>query len=198
VNRSDPSAPPGRGEPVVLHSSWTGIVGSGLGALLLVGLAALSASAAGFTIVTLALAIAGLGALAVVVFDMPVSSVFDDEGVTRRAVLRHQRIDWDDVTRLSRLRKGFFRGSKSAPTGGLIAQRGRRNVSLVDQMEGHVEYTRLRATLGEQGERLGIDRIAAPAIDQAPTWMHRRSKWRPDATPAESSGGTGADAAGTP
>ena len=61
-----------------------------------------------------------------------------------------------------------------------------------------VQAARLRATLGEQGERLGIDRIAAPAIDQAPTWMHRRSKWRPDATPAESSGGTGADAAGTP
>jgi len=178
----------------VLHSSWTGIVGSTLGSVLLVGLAGLSAATAGSTVVTIALAVAGFGALAVVLLDMPVSSEFDHVGVTRRAMLRHHHLDWDDVTRLSRLRKGLLRGSKSSPTGGLIAQRGRRNVSLVDQMEGHVEYTRLRAALGEQGERLGIDRISQPAIDQAPTWLHRRAKWRPEA----GAGGSGGASTATP
>lgn len=179
MSAADPSAPPGSGEQVVLHSSWTGVIGSVLGAVVVLVLAGLSATGAGFTVVTALLALAGVGALAVVLFDMPVSSAFDADGVTRRAMLRHHRLDWDDVTRLSRLRKGLLRGSKSAPTGGLIAQRGRRNISLVDRMEGHVEYTRLRAALGEHGERLGIDRIAEPPLDQAPTWMHRRSRWQP-------------------
>lgn len=179
MSAADPSAPPGSGEQVVLHSSWTGVIGSVLGALVVLLLAALSAAGAGLTVVTVLLTVGGVGALAVVVFDMPVSSAFDADGVTRRAMLRHHRLDWDDVTRLTRLRKGLLRGSRSAPTGGLIAQRGRRNISLVDRMEGHVEYTRLRAALGEQGERLGIDRIAEPPLDQPPTWMHRRSRWHP-------------------
>jgi hypothetical protein len=67
-----------------------------------------------------------------------------------------------------------------APTGGLIAVRGRRNISLVDRMEGHVEYRHLRSALGEQGERLGVDRIAEPPLGQTPTWLRRRAHWAPD------------------
>ncbi len=117
---------------------------------------------------------------AVVLFDMPISTSFDAEGVTRRGVLRHQHLRWDDIDRLSRSRKGMFRSSKMSPTGGLIAVRGRRNYTLVDRMEGHAEFVQLRTSLGEAGERLGIGRIAEPAIDQPPTWLHRRAKWAPD------------------
>ena len=109
---------------------------------------------------------------------MPISSSFDADGVTRRALLRHQRLRWDDVDRLA-ARKGMFRSSKMAPTGGLIAIRERRNYTLVDRMEGQVEFTQLRVSLGEVGERLGIDRIAQPALDQTPTWLHRRARWAP-------------------
>ncbi len=52
----------------------------------------------------------------------------------------HHRLRWDDIDRLSRSRKGMFRSSKMSPTGGLIAVRERRNYTLVDRMEGHVEY----------------------------------------------------------
>jgi hypothetical protein len=164
----------------VLHSSLTGIGFSFVGATILLALAMVSAVSGGSGAATLALGIIGVIAVGVVLFDMPISSSFDDDGVTRRAVLRHQRLAWDDVDRLSRSRKGMFRSSKMAPTGGLIASRSRRNYTLVDRMEGHAEFVQLRTSLGESGERLGIDRIAQPAIDQTPTWLHRRAKWAPD------------------
>ena len=166
--------------PTVLHSSLTGIGFSLFGVVILVGLALLAALSGGSGTVTVSLSLVGALGAGVVLFDMPISSSFDADGVTRRALLRHQRLAWDDVDRLSRSRKGMFRSSKMAPTGGLIAVRERRNYTLVDRMEGHAEFARLRASLGEAGERLGIGRIAEPAIDQTPTWVHRSAKWAPD------------------
>ena len=58
--------------------------------------------------------------------------------------------------------------------------RGRRNITLVDRMEGHVEFRHLRSVLGSEGERLGVERIAEPPIDQAPTWLRRSARWAPD------------------
>ena len=164
----------------VLHSSLTGRGVSFLGVVILVLLAAFSALTGGSGAVTVSLSVvAALGA-GVVLFDMPISSSFDADGVTRRALLRRQRLAWDDVDRLSRSRKGMFRSSKMAPTGGLIAVRERRNYTLVDRMEGHADFVQLRASVGEAGERLGLGRIAEPPIDQAPTWLHRSAKWAPD------------------
>jgi hypothetical protein len=171
---------PGEPQPTVLHSSLTGIAFSFGGVVLLAALALFALVSGGSTIVTGALVIATVISAVVILFDMPISSSFDADGVTRRALLWHQRLRWDDVDRLSRVRKGMFRSSKAAPTGGLIAVRGRRHYTLVDQMEGHVEHVALRLSLGEVGERLGIDRIAQPALDQPPTWLHRRAKWAPD------------------
>jgi hypothetical protein len=165
--------------PTVLHSSFTGIALSLAGVGLLLALAAFAIASGGSTIVALALAMAAVISAAVILFDMPISSSFDADGVTRRAMIWHQRLQWDDVDRLSRVRKGMFRSSKAAPTGGLIAVRGRRHYTLVDQMEGRAEHAALRHSLGEAGERLGIDRIAQPALDQPPTWLHRRAKWAP-------------------
>jgi hypothetical protein len=165
--------------PTVLHSSLTGIGFSFGGVILLSALALFAIVTAGSTIVAWALAVAAVISAGVILFDMPISSSFDADGVTRRALLWHQRLQWDDVDRLSRVRKGMFRSSKAAPTGGLIAVRGRRHYTLVDQMEGHAEHAALRVSLGDVGERLGIDRIAQPALDQPPTWLHRRAKWAP-------------------
>lgn len=165
--------------PTVLHSSLTGIALSFGGVAVIVSLALFSAVSGGAAVVTWSLVVVALLGASVILFDMPISSSFDADGVTRRALLRHQRLRWDDVDRLSRARKGMFRSSKMAPTGGLIAMRERRNYTLVDRMEGQVEFTQLRVSLGEVGERLGIDRIAQPALDQTPTWLHRRAKWAP-------------------
>lgn len=146
---------------------------------MLVALALFAVFSAGSPVVTWALVVAAVISAAVILFDMPISSSFDADGVSRRALLWHQRLRWDDVDRLSRVRKGMLRSSKAAPTGGLIAVRGRRHYTLVDQMEGHAEHAALRVSLGEAGERLGIDRIAQPALDQPPTWLRRRAKWAP-------------------
>lgn len=171
---------PNEPAPTVLHSSLTGIAMSLAGVVVLTALALFAAVSAGSTPVTWVLAVVALVGAVVMLFDMPISSSFDSAGVTRRALLRHQRLRWDDVDRLSRVRKGMFRSSKTGPTGGLIAVRGRRNYTLVDRMEGHLEYVALRASLGDVGERLGIERVAKPALDQTPTWLHRRARWAPD------------------
>jgi hypothetical protein len=165
--------------PTVLHSSLSGLGFSIAGVILLAVLAAWAVAAGGFTVVSGILVVVAVVAVAVILLDMPISSSFDADGVTRRALLRHHRMRWDDVDRLVRVRKGMFRSSKAAPTGGLVAVRGRRHYTLVDQMEGHGEHLALRASLGEVGERLGIERIARPALDQPPTWLHRRAKWAP-------------------
>ena len=164
----------------VLHSSLTGIGFSLFGVAILVALAAFSALTGGSAIVTVSLAVVAALGVGVVLFDMPISASFDADGVTRRALLRHQRLAWDDIDRLTRSRKGMFRSSKMAPTGGLVAMRNRRNYTLVDRMEGHAEFVQLRTSVGESGERLGLGRIAEPPIDQAPTWLHRSAKWAPD------------------
>jgi hypothetical protein len=179
-------APSSDPAPTVLHSSLTGMLLSfgGVGVLVVLAVVSVvgSVGSSGSGVIAGVLSVvAGLG-VSVMMFDMPISSSFDATGVTRRALLRHQRLRWDDVDRLSRARKGMFRSSKMAPTGGLIAVRGRRNYTLVDRMEGHVEYAHLRESLGDAGERLGIDRLAQPARDQTPTWLHRRAKWAPTST----------------
>ena len=175
-----PAGGEGAPVPTVLHSSFTGIGLSFVGVAILVALAVVSAVSGGSGVVTASLAVVAVLGSGVILFDMPISSSFDATGVTRRALLRHQRLDWADVDRISRMRKGMFRSSKMAPTGGLIAVRERRNYALVDRMEGHAEFVQLRTSLGESGERLGIGRIAEPAIDQPPTWLHRRARWAPD------------------
>lgn len=168
---------------MVLHSSLIGIALSFAGAAVLVLLATWSVLAAGWTVLSVLLVLGGVAAAAVTLLDMPISSVFDGSGVTRRALLRHHRLDWMEIDRLSRQRTGILRSSKAAPTGGLLAVKRRRNFHLVDRMEGHVEFLRLRVALGDQGERLGVDRIAKPPLEQTPTWLHRRSRWHPETVP---------------
>jgi hypothetical protein len=168
-----------RPEAVVLHSSMTGLASVALGVVLLVAFAVFAFVAVGVTVVSVVIGLAALAAVGVTVFDMPISSDFDAVGVTRRALLRHDRLRWDTVDRLSRQRRGLVRGARSAPTGGLTAVRGRRNFHLVDRMEGHDEWERLRRVLGDEGDRLGIERVARPPLEQPPTWLHRRAKWHP-------------------
>ena len=102
---------------IVLHSSWGGIAFSVIGTLLLVVLAVFAVVSVGVTVVSALLAAVALLAAAVIVFDMPIASDFDADGVTRRAVARRDRLSWTDVDRLSRARTGWFRSSKMAPTG---------------------------------------------------------------------------------
>jgi hypothetical protein len=170
---------PGDGA-VTLHSSWRGIVFSILGAgmLAVLGVAALVTAGPGWF--PIALAIAGAGSVVVVLVDLPIASTFDAAGVTRRAMLRHQHLGWSTVTRLRRHRVGLWRTRRSGPSGGLVAESGRRTYLLVDVMENGFEYDRLVAAVGPSAERLGLTADQRPPDDQPPTWLHRRDHWRPE------------------
>ncbi len=173
--------PPPAAEPsVVLHSSWSGIVLSGLGAAALAALTVVLAVGGAGPVVVACAALLAVGAAAVILFDLPVAAEITPWGVTRRAVLRHHRLAWDGVLRLERHRSGIAGTRLDRPVGGLVAVVGRRRYTLVDQMESSVEHDRVLRILGPRAERLGADRLARPPEGRSPTWMYRRSRWRPE------------------
>lgn len=167
--------------PLHLHSSWTGlglaVVGGALCMLLAVGLLVsdgLSWLSGIFGVIALLVAL-------VVLLDVPVSTAFSDEGITRRALLRHEFLDWDRVSRFERLRVGVLRTRRHRRGGGLVARVGNRRYVLVDRMEGQPEFDRLRRILGaDRADALGLTKDGRPPVDHPPTWSDRRARWRPD------------------
>lgn len=167
---------------VTMHSSWTGIVAVAVGAGLLdlLGLGALLTL--GVSLGTVTLMLVALVCTVLVLLDLPVAAEFGADGVTRVSPARRSFLPWGRVTRLSRLRRGVLRTSRSSPVGGLVAMLGSRRVVLVDRMEGKAEFEQLVTVLGPRGADLLVDELAEPPLEQTPTWMYRRSKWAPDAT----------------
>lgn len=171
----------GAPDSVTLHSSWSGIALAYAGSAVMVVVTAAAFVADGFGWVSGVLGALTLALFAVVVFDMPVASEFTPDGVTRRSLGYHQRISWDDVNRMRRMRVGVLRTRKDARGGGLIAVVGRRNYVLVDTMESAQEYDALRRVLGEDRvDLLGLDDQLRPPDGRNPTWIYRRDKWRPE------------------
>ena len=165
---------------VTLHSTWTGIVMSYLGAALLVGFAAglLVVNGPGlFTVVLFAVALA---LAAVALFDLPFAAEFRDDGVVRRTALRHQFIGWDRVTRLRRLRVGMLRTRRDSRGGGLVAHINRRKYVLVDTMESAQEFDDVCRVMGEWAETLGLREDMRPPDGRSPTWLYRRERWKPE------------------
>lgn len=167
-------------DSIVLHSSWSGIVMAYAGAVVMIGITVLAVVADGIGWVSVVIGVLTLVLVLVVVFDLPISSEFDDEGVVRRSLGRHQSLSWDDITRLRRMRVGVLRSRKDARGGGLIAVIGRRNYTLVDIMEGPREFETLVQILGERADAIGLNEGLRPPEGRSPTWIYRRDKWRPD------------------
>jgi hypothetical protein len=86
--------------------------------------------------------VVGVVALVVVLFDMPVLSVFSEQGVTRRAPLRDQHFAWPDIQLVALTR--------AAIRPGLVAQVSGRSYLLADRVlldTDHLEMlTRMRPT----------------------------------------------------
>ena len=163
---------------IVLHSSWTGIILAVVGAALLVAVAVIAWVGAGATVLTIVVTVLAAIAVPVVAFDLPIASSFTASGVTRHTPLRHHRLAWSDVARLKRVRVGIHR-TRQGRQGGLIANRGHRNYTLVDRVESDLEFDDLRAILGPQAERLGLTDELRPPEGRPPTWLYRRAHWRP-------------------
>lgn len=168
------------GASVVLHSSWTGIVLSTSGAILLAVLTVVLAIEDVSGWVVAVLGVAAISALGVVALDLPVAAVFTADGVTRRAMLRHHHLPWTRVNRLSRHRSGVRGTRLDQPRGGLVAVSGRRRYALVDRMESAMEFDELLEVLGPQAGLLGMGSVARPPDGRSPTWLYRRRRWRPE------------------
>lgn len=166
---------------IVLHSSWTGITLAAVGAVMLVAVAIIAWIGAGATVLTIVVTALAAVAVPVVAFDLPIASSFTANGVTRHTPLRHHHLAWGDVGRLKRVRVGIHR-TRQGRQGGLIANRGHRNYTLVDRVESEFEFDDLRRILGPEAERLGLTDELRPPEGRSPTWLYRRAHWRPPDT----------------
>lgn len=177
-NRSD--VPPYDGRTITLHSTWTGIVMSYLGAVIFVLFSLFLLVDIGSRLLTVGLLVTSLVFLVVALFDLPIASEFRSDGVVRRTALRHQFIEWGRLNRLRRLRVGVWSRRDSGRGGGLLADIDGRNYVLVDTMENTVEFDDLRAILGDWADALGLNDAMRPPEGRSPTWLYRRDRWKPD------------------
>lgn len=174
------SAPEYDGPSITLHSTWTGIVMSYLGAALFVAFSVGLLWVGGPTLVTVGLLVTSSAFAAVALFDLPFAAEFRRDGVVRRTALRHQFIDWDRVSRLRRLRVGLLRTRRDGRGGGLVAAIDGRKYVLVDTMESSVEFDDLQRVMGEWAEALGLTAHLRPPDGRSPTWLYRKDRWKPE------------------
>jgi hypothetical protein len=171
---------------ITLHSSWRHLLASSLGAGLIAVGGTYGVVAAGFTGISTVLFVLGWGAVAIVLFDVPVASTFTATGVERRMVLRRQLLVWREGDELTRARPSLLRLDRSLQHGGLVLRRGKRRYLLVDRAENAAEFdvlVRLIETPGEGCVALESSMLPRPAETTPPTWLYRRRRWRPDAAP---------------
>lgn len=176
MTTSAPSDPP---LGVVVHSSWSGLLGASLGALVLLGAGAVGVVLGGWRVIPTGLFVLGVLFVATVVFDYPVATAFDADGLTRRMLLRRHRILWDRVDQLTRSRPGFTAGLRGTRHGGLTAVVGRRRILLVDQPESPAEYDAVCAVMGDRSFDVGLFGGMRPPDGTNPTWLYRSKRWSP-------------------
>lgn len=170
----------GESASLFLHSTWTTILGSTFGTLLMVAFATGLLIDTGWNWFSAVMSAVALALVSLILFEMPISSEFTTEGVTRRSIARHHFLAWEDLTALRRLRMGIMGTRDRARGGGLVAQRGRRTHALVDTMESAEEFEALRDLLGEYTDDLQMYEVRKPSEGRPPTWLYRRSRWKPE------------------
>ena len=162
---------------VTLHSSWKGVASSFIGSLIVFAAGAASAALGGSTGSWIFFAV-GVVLVVGVFLDYPVAARFDRDGVTRRALVRRHRIEWESVGQLTRARPGIAAAARNLNPGGLTAKVGPRRYLLVDQCESRSEFDALMRVFGGR-ENLGLDDLIVPPAGVDPTWTYRRSRWQP-------------------
>lgn len=163
---------------ITLHSSWKGVLLSLGGAAMVFLIGALSVSMSGGAVGSIVVFAVGLVLLMIVLFDYPVASEFDAEGVVRRPMMRRHRISWSEVDQLTRARPGIAAAARNLKPGGLVAKIGRRRFLLVDQCESRDEHDRLVELIADWSEQLWLDDLILPPDALDPSWTYRRSRWR--------------------
>jgi hypothetical protein len=166
-------------ESVTLHGSWRGIVTSYAGAAIVLVAGALVVASVGFRVLPTLVLVVGLVFTLIVLFDYPIAVTFDAEGLTRRTLLRRQRMRWSGIDQLSRSRPGVVAGFRKLAHGGLVAVVGRRRYMLVDRCESPDEYAELERILDPVDVCI-LERVPRPHPSASPTWLYRRARWAPE------------------
>ncbi len=164
-------------DSVTLHSSWRGIVTSGIGASVVLVAGVIVVVSVGWRLLPTLTLVAGACFTLVALLDYPIASELDARGVTRRAVLRRHRLPWAQVDQLTRARPGVVVHVRGLEPGGLVAKVGRRRYLLVDQCESRAEFDALERVLGDTATAVRFDRLVIPPANVGPTWTYRRRKW---------------------
>jgi hypothetical protein len=167
---------------LTLHSSWRGILGSAVGASIVLAAGVVSVAGVGPKPVPLLVLAVGVLLVGGFVFDVPVSTRFDERGIVRRALGRHHRIGWERVDHLTRTRPRLRLSVTHMGLGGLVAVVGRRRYLLSDRVESEPEFDGLIRSVERWAPGCGLAGLLRPPGDAPPTWLYRRRRWRPDAS----------------
>lgn len=129
---------------ITIASSGWGIITTGLGLAGFCFVAVAIVALNGLNVVTGAIVIAAVAAATVLALDLPVAATFETAGILRSTPLRRKRIQWSEVDRLVRLRRGGIRRPGSPRSKGIVAvtENGRR-IILVDRTETVEEHRHL-------------------------------------------------------
>ena len=144
-------------DEVRLYSSWRGLMLAFLSPCLLLGIAALAIQAEGLHVVATVILVIGVGMLLVSLFDFPIYTTFDANGIRRRTPLRTHKIGWDKVIAVNREEAAAV--DRAGP---LAAAVGKRRYLLVDRTESFDEYQSLQQLLGEDGVETPLSGRVAP------------------------------------
>lgn len=183
--------------PVVVHTSWRGRLVQAVASIVLVGVGIIGFSAAGeFRWVPAAFVTIGVIVFVIQLIDFPLVTVFDEQGIERRCLLRRNRLAWDDVETVARPGRATSRGSAafrrltggdSTPTSsmGLVAEVGekRRRHLLTDRIESQAEFDELARVMHEWAPM--TMRASRPAEGVSPSFLYKRRRGTPDALPVD-------------
>lgn len=170
-----------RATEVTVYCSWRGILAAFVTPLLLLAVGLAGISAVGTRTVPVLITAFGGGLLLVALFDMPLHTRFDADGVHRRCLLRHHSIPWERVRLLQRARGNLgsyvrLRGSTSdrKPSGGLVAAVGRtKRYQLTDRIESRSEYDMVRDVVRLREGDVEVTAVR-PSAKSPPTTLYRR------------------------
>lgn len=176
---SDPGPATDTLREVSLHSSWRGLVAAYLGAALVLGCGVLALIAVGPTVISVAFTVLGSALMLGVLLDVPIASRFAPAGIERRALLRHSTLSWDRVSSLTRTRPTLQLSARRLGLGGLVAVAGRRRYLLVDRVEAATEFDAVVDLVERVAPGCDVDGLLRPGPEVPPTWISRRSRWRP-------------------